>query len=80
MAVSQIKDCKAPSTDDIITSDVFKIGGEGFNKQLVNLYNKILHDIKAVTYKLERGKNNSSPQKGRQSRYQELQTHQSTVP
>ncbi|XP_072051799.1 uncharacterized protein [Amphiura filiformis] len=43
MAVKEMKDSKAPGTDDI-TSDIIKIGGEGITQHLVGLYNQILDE------------------------------------
>ena len=44
MPVTQMKDNKAPGND--LSSDIFKIGGDEINKQLVKLYNHILSEKK----------------------------------
>ncbi|XP_072046971.1 uncharacterized protein [Amphiura filiformis] len=41
MAVKEMKDSKAPGTDEI-TSDIIKIGGAGITQHLVGLYNQKL--------------------------------------
>ena len=47
MAVKQMKDNKAQGNDDLSRlSDIFKVGGEEINKQLVKLYNHILNEKK----------------------------------
>ncbi|XP_072048312.1 uncharacterized protein [Amphiura filiformis] len=41
--VKEMKDSKAPGTDDI-TSDIIKVGGAGITQHLVGLYNQILDE------------------------------------
>lgn len=48
LALKQMKDSKAPGTDEI-TSDIIKIGGTEIIKQLVSLYNQILNEKKIPT-------------------------------
>ena len=43
MVVKEMKDSKAPGTDDI-TSDIIKVGGEGITQHLVGLYNQRLDE------------------------------------
>lgn len=43
LAVKQMKENKAPGTDDI-TSDIFKIGGDEIYTQLAKLYNNIIQE------------------------------------
>ena len=43
VAIKEMKDNKAPGTDDI-TSDIIKIGGAGIIKELTKLYNQIMEE------------------------------------